>query len=176
MNNSFDDNKSGGPQPATSGPLPATQVPMMPRYLGHAGLLPQIACLIAVLVADDTWRFNALMLAQSYAALIFSFLGGLWWGLAAAGEAHGQKTPNWIYWAAIAPSLIALASLGPLMLLGLSYSGTMLMILGVCLMASPLVDKKLVDFAPKWWLSLRWPLSVRLGGLSIILGVIAWPL
>lgn len=149
-------------------------VPVVPRYLGHAGLLPQIACLVAVLVADETWRFNALMVAHIYAALIFSFLGGLWWGLAASGEVQGKPTPNWVYWAAIAPSLIALATLVPLLLLGLSYSGPMLLVLGLCLILSPLVDKKLTEYAPPWWLKLRWPLSVRLGGLSLILGIIAW--
>lgn len=149
-------------------------VPAVPRYLGHAGLLPQIACLVAVLVADETWRFNALMVAHIYAALIFSFLGGLWWGLAASGEVQGKPTPNWVYWAAIAPSLIALATLVPLLLLGLSYSGPMLLLLGLCLILSPLVDKKLTGYAPPWWLKLRWPLSVRLGGLSLILGIIAW--
>lgn len=149
-------------------------VPAVPRYLGHAGLLPQIACLVAVLVADETWRFNALMVGHIYAALIFSFLGGLWWGLAASGEVQGKPTPNWVYWAAIAPSLIALATLVPLLLLGLSYSGPMLLLLGLCLILSPLVDKKLTEYAPPWWLKLRWPLSVRLGGLSLILGIIAW--
>lgn len=152
----------------------SNNVPAVPRYLGHAGLLPQIACLIAVLVADETWRFNALMLAHVYAALIFSFLGGLWWGLAAAGEVQGKQTPDWVYWAAIAPSLIALATLVPLLLLGLSYSGPMLLALGLCLMLTPLVDKTLAAYTPPWWLKLRWPLSVRLGGLSLILGIIAW--
>ena len=140
----------------------SNNVPAVPRYLGHAGLLPQIACLIAVLVADETWRF------------IFSFLGGLWWGLAASGEVQGKQTPDWVYWAAIAPSLIALATLVPLLLLGLSYSGPMLLALGLCLMLTPLVDKKLTEYTPPWWLKLRWPLSVRLGGLSLILGIIAW--
>jgi hypothetical protein len=152
---------------------PAT-MPNTARYLGHAGLLPQIACLIAMLVADETWRFNALMLAHTYAALIFTFLGGLWWGIAAAGSAQGRSVPDWLYWAAIAPSLVALASFIPLWLIGLTWIGPMLLLLGLCLMASPLVDKRLTDFAPEWWLKLRWPLSVRLGGLSVILGIIAW--
>lgn len=151
-------------------------VPAAPRYLGHAGLLPQIACLLTALVGDDTWRINALMMAHTYAALIFTFLGGLWWGIAAAGSARQGETPDWVYWAAIAPSLIALATFLPLWLIGVIWIGPMLLILGLCISLTPLVDKRLGEYTPVWWLKLRWPLSVRLGGLSIILGVIAWGL
>ena len=46
------------------------RVPPFPRLLGLAGLLPQLACLLAVLIGGEGWRFAALALAWGYAALL----------------------------------------------------------------------------------------------------------
>ena len=47
------------------------------RLLGYAGLLPQAAAFVAVL-KDGPEKWTALAMAFGYAALIFSFLGGVW--------------------------------------------------------------------------------------------------
>ena len=60
-------------------------VPALPRLLGLAGLLPQLAIMGLVLVsAQNEWRDAAIAMAALYAGLILSFLGGTWWGIAAA--------------------------------------------------------------------------------------------
>ena len=82
--------------------------PPLARLLGFAGLLPQLACALAKWFGSEEWRWTALAMGWAYAALIFSFLGGLWWGLATAALARGAQVPHWLWLAAIAPSLLAL--------------------------------------------------------------------
>ena len=147
---------------------PTLSVPVWPRWLGIAGLLPQLLCLLALVGGNPEARFVALACAFAYAALILSFLGGLWWGLAAA---HG-RAPGWIWIAAVTPSLIAFASCYPWMV-GAAWPGPSLVVLGAALIASLGVDGKLrvMGIAPIWWLGLRVPLSVGLGGMTL---AIAW--
>jgi hypothetical protein len=131
-------------------------------------LLPQIACVLAV-VLDPRWRFTALAAGFGYAALIFSFLGGVWWGIGVARD----RAPPWIYGLAVVPSLIAFGAYLP-WVFGAAFPGPSLILLGLCLIASPLVDRALargVDL-PAGWLALRWQLSVGLGLLTLLLALI----
>lgn len=140
------------------------------RTLGFAGLLPQIGCVVAIVVGGEAIYFLALALAYIYAALIFSFIGGAWWGLAAS---HADA-PGWTYGAAVAPSLIALASALP-WATGDEWPGPSLVLLGLCILLSPLVDIRLLraGIAPDWWLRLRVPLSIGLGTLTMVCAVAA---
>ena len=142
--------------------------PTWPRWLGLAGLLPQLLCLLALVGGNPEARYVALACAFAYAALILSFLGGLWWGLAAA---HG-RVPNWVWIVAVVPSLVAFASAYPWMV-GEDWPGPSLVLLGGALIASLGVDWRLrnLGVAPVWWLWLRVPLSVGLGGMTL---AIAW--
>ena len=143
--------------------------PVVPRWLGLAGLLPQLAVVAVVLSGDGPLRFSALSMGYAYAALILSFLGGLWWGLAARAD----HPPEWIWVAAIAPSLIALGSAVP-WALGEPWPGPSLAVLGVALIAALGVDRLLVreGLTPRWWMSLRVPLSLGLGLMTLLLGVV----
>lgn len=140
-------------------------VPPLARALGLAGLLPQMAALAIVASGDPRWTFSALSLAYAYAALILSFLGGLWWGLAARA---GDAAPGWLWLAAVVPSLVALSTAIP-WAIGAEWPGPSLVLLGLALIAALAVDLRLVrlGLAPRWWLKLRTPLSVGLGILSI---------
>ena len=142
--------------------------PVVPRWLGLAGLLPQMAVVAVVLSGDVALRFSALSMGYAYAALILSFLGGLWWGLAA----RAKHPPEWVWVAAIAPSLIALGSAVP-WALGEPWPGPSLAILGVALIAALGVDRLLVreGLTPRWWMSLRVPLSLGLGAMTFLLSV-----
>lgn len=75
---------------------------------GYAGLLPQVAALLMLASGPSDYSFLALALAFAYAALIFSFLGALWWGLAAA---QPEAAPAWPV--GVLPSLLALATCVP---------------------------------------------------------------
>ena len=82
-------------------------LPVIAGALGLAGLLPQGLVVAALVFGGPEVRFTALSLGYAYAALIVSFLGGAWWGLAAIG---GSRTPRWAWIAAVLPSLLALAT------------------------------------------------------------------
>jgi hypothetical protein len=151
-------------------------VPRLPRVLGFAGLFPQFACLAAVLFGGAEWRWSALAIAWAYAALILSFLGGTWWGLAAAADRSTKSSSltarSWMWAVAVAPSLIALATFVP-WIVGAEWPGPSLLVLGAILLATPLVDRRLTDLAPNWWLALRRSLSLGLGAATILIGIIA---
>jgi hypothetical protein len=144
--------------------------PAFASKLGYAGLLPQLA-VVAVLASGSTWwRFAALSLGYAYAGLILSFLGGMWWGLAAR---EPERAPSWLWLAAVAPSLIALASAVP-WAIGETWPGPSLVVLGISLIASLVVDRRLAadGLAPTWWMGLRVPLSVGLGLLTLAAAVL----
>ena len=134
---------------------------------GFAGLLPQAIALFLV-ATDAEQRWSALAVGYAYAALIFSFLGGVWWGQALSMK----NAPIWIYAAAVAPCLIALATYVP-WVVGAAWPGPSLVVLGVCLILSPLVDRAIGRSVvlPEGWMRLRLMLSVGLGGLTLLL---AW--
>lgn len=168
----------------TDAPEPATDA-ALPRLLGLAGLLPQLGALAALLWGGADYHYAALAIGYGYAALIFSFLGGMWWGLGAAAQtrqsaagaqvgpsgAQGIAVPRWLWVAAVAPSLIAGATYLP-WIFGGEWPGPSLILLGLAIAASPLIDARLSALTPAWWMPLRWVLSLGLGGVTLLLGVL----
>lgn len=141
-------------------------LPPAARWLGYAGLLPQAIALVLALTQDE-WGFVALAGGFAYAALIFSFLGGVWWGQALAAGRAGAGT----FTVAVLPSLIALALFLP-WTLGHPWPGPSLLWLGFFIGLSPLVDRRL-GLSGSDFMRLRIHLSVGLGALTILLGVVA---
>ena len=141
-------------------------LPRAARQLGYAGLLPQVLCALYV-IDGGKWQWTAQAVAFGYAALIFSFLGGVWWGIALLRE----ESPAWIFGAAVMPSLLALAAYLP-WVLGWEWPGPSLIAVGVMLLATPLVDGLIGSLEPGW-LALRLRLSLGLGGLTTLIGYLA---
>jgi Protein of unknown function (DUF3429) len=142
-------------------------LPRAALRFGFAGLLPQAIALFLV-ATDAEQRWSALAVGYAYAALIFSFLGGVWWG-----QAIAMKTaPSWIYAVAVTPSLIALATYVP-WVIGAAWPGPSLIVLGICLILSPLIDRAIGRGVslPDGWMRLRIMLSTGLGALTLLL---AW--
>nr|WP_298927409.1 DUF3429 domain-containing protein [uncultured Erythrobacter sp.] len=136
------------------------------RWLGYAGLLPQIICLSLAAVQHE-YAYTALSGGFAYAAAIFSFLGGVWWGQAIASGKAGAGS----YLIAVMPSLIAVALFLPWSF-GWEWPGPALMYLGAFILVSPLVDRELGLATPDF-MRLRIHLSVGLGILTIALGFVA---
>lgn len=148
------------------------KMPSFARWLGLAGLLPLVAVVAVLLIDDDPKnRQDMLALGLTYAALILSFLGGLWWGLAAASA---RPMPSWVWVAAVLPSLYAWPPLG-LAVLGLWPAATALAIIGAGLWLALLIDRAMVaaGLTPPWWMRLRWPLSLGLGSLCLAAAALA---
>jgi len=141
-------------------------LPRAARQLGYAGLLPQALCALYVFDGGK-WQWTAQAIAFGYAALIFSFLGGVWWGIGIAR----RDAPSWIFAAAVMPSLLALAAYAP-WIIGWEWPGPSLIALGLLLLASPLVDRA-TGGLERDWLALRWQLSLGLGGLTTLIGLAA---
>lgn len=141
-------------------------VPALPRWLGLAGLLPQLAWVVVLYTGPAQWREAALAMAFAYAALILSFLGGMWWGIAAAAPAAQRRQAlGWLWVAAVLPSLVALACFLP-WALGWAWPEPSLVMLAGALLVSLGVDARLGALAPRWWMGLRVPLSLGLGVLT----------
>lgn len=138
-------------------------LPRRAKVLGYAGLAPQAAFLAAVV--GGAWGWTALALAYAYAAIILTFVGGVWWGIALTRE----DAPDWVLPVAVLPSLIALAGWFP-WTVGWAWPQPELFVLGLCLLASPFVDKA-IPVRPAGWLKLRSHLSFGLGGMTILIAL-----
>ncbi|MEM8726240.1 MAG: DUF3429 domain-containing protein [Pseudomonadota bacterium] len=136
------------------------------RWLGYAGLLPQIIC-VALAASGHEYGYTALAGGFAYAAAIFSFLGGVWWGQALASGKGGAGA----YVLAVMPSLLAVALFLP-WTFGWDWPGPALFYLGALIILSPLVDRALGYATPDFF-RLRVQLSAGLGALTIALGLLA---
>ncbi|MEE4200072.1 DUF3429 domain-containing protein [Erythrobacter sp.] len=136
------------------------------RWLGYAGLLPQTLC-VALAAIGHEYAYTALAGGFAYAAAIFSFLGGVWWGQALQSGRGGAGA----YILAVMPSLISVALFLPWSL-GWEWPGPALLYIGAFITLSPLVDRVLGYAAPDF-LRLRWHLSLGLGALTVALGLLA---
>lgn len=146
-------------------------VPVWPRALGIAGLLPQIAFALLALFAAEEWRELARGGGALYASLILTFLGGAWWGIAAGAPAAERRgSLSWLWIAAVLPSLFAWALLA-LWLWDFLALEPILVMLGAALLVALGVDWRLASLAPRWWMHLRAPLSIGLGLLTFALAL-----
>lgn len=152
----------------SSGPMQVQTLPRPPITFGLAGLLPQAICL-ALVIQDGPARWIALAAACFYAALILSFLGGLWW---MAAMLSGLRSASY-YAISVLPSLFGLSALLP-WCLGWSWPGPSLIALGLALLASPLVDRALARQVqlPSGWLQLRMVMAAGLGLMTITIAVV----
>lgn len=127
--------------------------------LGYAGLLPFVlGALLVWLVHEEAHPYVTTALS-AYAAVVISFLGGIYWGL---GFRQSIPSPQPFVWGVV-PSLAAwLAVVMP------PYAG--LALHGVTLIVCYLVDRRLYPtLGAGAWLTLRFRLS-GVAALSCFLG------
>jgi hypothetical protein len=148
--------------------MPENTLPRPLVALSLAGLLPQAICLMAVAYGGPE-RWIALAAGCFYAAIILSFLGGMWW---MAGLLSGLRA-GWVYGLAVLPSLIGFAALLP-WTVGWSWPGPSLVVLALALIASPLVDRPLAQHiaVPPGWLRLRMAMAGGLGLLTLLIAAL----
>lgn len=147
--------------------------PLLARTLGWAGVLPLLPCVAVIWWEVSPWIETAQIAGGLYSGVILSFLGGTWWSIAAAAPAaEGRGMLGWVWCAAVIPSLIVVAA-GLWWLIRPAEYEPALVTLAFSLMASPLVDSRLASMGltPRWWLGLRWPLSLILGLATLALAM-----
>lgn len=149
-------------------PTAIVRPPVAALLLGYAGLLPPIVA-VAVRLIDPLQGGMVLALSLLYSALILSFLGGMWWGAVSARVA-GAALSLWLG-IAVVPTLVALLAGAVLFRSVVSASA----VVAAGLLGSLLVDMALVraGHVPVWWMKLRVPLSVGLGALTLLTGLLA---
>ena len=139
--------------------------PRAALVLGAAGLLPTVIALGAIFLAPRPMQELAFRAAGAYGACILSFLGGAWWGIAAA-RGHPRDLPYWLA-LSVLPALAAWLAVFFLSPLSVAAMGGMFL---ACLWVDLQLVKRFV--APDWWLSLRLPLSLCMAGLHLFIGVV----
>lgn len=139
-------------------------VPRPALLLGLSGLLPSVAMLLAMIVLPE-WRGAAAGAGLAYGALIASFVGGAWWGLAAARAKPSAMLP--LLAMSVLPSLAA----WPALLI--PPAGVLLVLAAVFAILLP-TDRLLLrqGVAPAWWLGLRMPLSLGMAVLHAAAGIL----
>jgi hypothetical protein len=143
------------------------QVGRVAQALGFAGLLPQFAAVW--LAARPPMAGDGRTLAFAYAGLIASFIGGSWWGFAL----RRRERQGVLATLAVLPSLAVFA-----LLIWTVYvaqgAATPLIVLGAGILLTLVVDRHLfrTGEAPRGWMALRVPLSIGLGTLTIVAGLV----
>ena len=139
--------------------------PRVALVLGAGGLLPVVVMLGVLLLARRPEQDVAFRAAGAYGAVILSFLGGAWWGLAAA-RGHPRDLAFWL-------GLAVLPALGAWGVMVVASPLAVAVLSGLFL-ASLWVDRELGRrfVAPEWWLPMRLPLSLCMAGLYMIIAVV----
>jgi len=137
-------------------------MPVAARLIGAAGLLPSLAMLL--LLAAGARGF-ALSFGPAYGALIASFIGGAWWGLAVL-RSSGEALPGWLA-VAVLPTLLAWVAL-------MLPPATALLLLGLIFALLPLADRQAHQstMTVSWWMSLRMPLSAAMAVIHTLSALI----
>lgn len=132
-------------------------VPRAALWLGFYGLVPSIVALCVMAVLPE-WRAIGAWVGVAYGAVIASFIGGAWWGLACA-RAPAEALPRHLIFSVV-PSLVAWPAV-------LVPSATGYLVLAMLFASLLPTDRRLHldEIAPAWWLRLRRPLSLGMAAL-----------
>ena len=138
------------------------------RMLGIAGLLPQLGALL--LIATGVDRALGTLMAFAYAVVILSFLGGISWGFAMRSSADQARLAA----LTVAPTLTAFVLVIARVAAGLRADWALIAV-GILLIVTLVLDRGFTDrgVTPPGWMGLRIPLSLTLGGLTILAGCLA---
>lgn len=139
----------------------------MAHRLTLVALLPQALFLLLTLT-DGQASWIAPAAAFAYVAFIFSFLGGLWWGVGLTIRPPSSR----LFVVAVAPMLFCFALFIP-WIWGWHWPGPQLCLLGIAISGSFVVDRRLAaraHFDPAW-ITVRTIASVVLGLLTLATGV-----
>ncbi len=145
-----------------------TQRLKTPQFLTLIAILPQLFFLCATL-SDGAASWTAPVAAFAYAASIFSFLGGYWWGVALITRPQEYA----LFIVAVVPALLSFVLFLP-WIWGWSWPGPQLIVLGIAIMASVLVDWSVfaTTVPEPAWLRARIIASLGLGIATLLVGAV----
>lgn len=146
-------------------PTSACPVPVYPRWLGAAGLLPFVALAILVWVPGEHQTLAAQALL-AYGAVILAFVGALHWGLAMSLQPAQHALAARMYVWSVVPALLAWVAL----LLPAAWAVAILL---AGLWGQYAQDRRLhrTGILPHWYL----PLRLVLTSVASLALALAWP-
>jgi len=146
------------------------RIPLEARILGAGGLIPMLAAVAFAAGAPQPFGFPLVHAALVYAAMILSFLGGIYWGFASSAFAWNATEMN-------APRVLGLSVLpalaGWLAVFLPNRAGSVG--LALAFIAVLLLDwlSGELGYAPPWWMRLRVALTAGMVVLLLLLAVVA---
>ena len=147
-------------------------LPFWIALLGFGGLLPPLG-LILVGQLGGPASHGIEFWGVIYGGLILTFLGGAWWAF--ASRFPPRNLPVGILILSVLPSLITFAIM--VMLFSFAALSPMIagLIIGGLILMSPLVDAWIARrrHTPRWWMTMRVPLSILLAILTMACGWLA---
>jgi hypothetical protein len=145
--------------------MPVTDaIPRPALMLGWAGVIPFALLTVAVAFDIALWYLDPQWALRAYGACILSFLGGVQWGLMLPRQEGGHSPfPRYLF--SVVPSL-----LGFLCLLIPNRLGLVGLVIGFIGLLAYDVSTVRHGLAPRWYASLRVPLTVV---IVLLLGVAA---
>lgn len=148
--------------------LPPTRIPLSALIPGLLGLLPFWVLALATVIDTGFEPALALVALIMYGAVILSFVGALWWGMAIHAPAGSQRNTMFIW--SVAPALI-----GWFATLATTDVGLRMLMAGLALqwLLDSLLLRKSPSLMPAWVFRLRTMLT---GGALSALGFAWWQL
>lgn len=149
---------------AVSTRLPDSIVPRLVLWISLAGLVPSIAMPVAMLAWPAAQGILA-ALGVAYGAMVASFGGGAWWGMA-CGRAAPEAQPR-LMAQAMVPGLVAWPVL-------LAPPTTSYLVLALLFAVLPPTERRFqqAGLTPAWWFALRHPLCHAMAALHAAAGLI----
>ena len=120
--------------------------------LGVLGLLPFVALAAGLRLLPTDARAPLATALTAYGAVILSFMGAIYWGLAMAWRE--RPAARWL-WLGVVPALVAWGAL-----LLAPPAGSLLLAAAFALVYSADVAATRSRLAPRWYLHLRMPLTL----------------
>ena len=145
--------------------LTLSTVPAPARTIGLAGLIPFVACAVAVWAGTPEIQLEGLRMQMGYAAVILTFLGGVHWGRALQTDSMAGIGWERLIWS-VTPCLIAWIALR------MHPAIALFVFIGTFSLAF-FIDRRAVKagFLPDWYLDLRKVLT--LGALMCLTATLA---
>ncbi len=145
-------------------------IPLPAMILGGAGVVPLFLSVIMAAVVPDVFGLPLIRVAIVYSAVILSFLGGMYWGMASSAlvaQPVASEPPGMLGWSVVPALLGWIAAFLPPPI-GASA-------LAVMFIAVLFLDRRcvLLRYVPEWWMRLRIRLTAAMVAILLLLAVVS---
>jgi glutaredoxin len=154
----------GGPSELLAHARLAGSVPRAAHWLGYAGLIPFVAALLGFTLGGETRQEYFAQQFVAYAAVIFSFVGAVHWGLAL----HSGRTSTMRLSISILPALLAWAAL-----LLPAVAAAWLLLAGFVVLRAWEASPPVATTLPPWYRQLRTRLTIAVTLLLLLFALAA---